>query len=118
MPGVRCARSRTCRVVNTCVSHHGHTGITRHSPRDGLQLIPRSPRRSGFLVTVTCGVFSTSLTPASRRQDHTTSPSASGTLVGSALRVHRIPPHVRDDRETPFEKRRDGVRYAGDLGAG
>jgi hypothetical protein len=26
MPGARCARSRTCRVVNTCVSHHGHTG--------------------------------------------------------------------------------------------
>ena len=52
MPGARCARSRTCRVVNTCVSHHGHTGITRHSPRDGLQLIPRSPRRPGFFATV------------------------------------------------------------------
>jgi hypothetical protein len=36
MPGVRCARSRACSVVNTRVSHHGHTGITRHSPRNGF----------------------------------------------------------------------------------
>jgi hypothetical protein len=26
MPGARCARSRACRVENTRVSHHGHTG--------------------------------------------------------------------------------------------
>jgi hypothetical protein len=44
-----------------------------------------------------------SLTPASRRQDHTTSPSASQAhLVKSAARVHRIPPRVRDDRDTPL----------------
>ena len=42
------------------------------------------------------------LTPASGRQDHTTSPSASGALVFSAIRVHRIPPRVRDDRATPL----------------
>jgi len=34
--GRRCARSRACRVVSTRVSHHGHTGITRHSPRNGF----------------------------------------------------------------------------------
>ena len=43
------------------------------------------------------------LTPASRRQNHTTSPSAVGALVRSAARVHRIPPRVRDDRDTPPE---------------
>jgi hypothetical protein len=31
------------------------------------------------------------LTPASGRQDHTTSPSAGGALVFGAARVHRIP---------------------------
>ena len=36
MPGAQCARSRACRVENTRVSHHGHTGITRHSPRNGF----------------------------------------------------------------------------------
>ena len=35
-------------------------------------------------------------------QDHTTSPSAITTLVSRGFRVHRIPPHVRDDREPPL----------------
>jgi hypothetical protein len=34
------------------------------------------------------------LTPASGRQDHTISPSASATLVSRSFRVHRIPPRV------------------------
>jgi len=38
------------------------------------------------------------LTPASGRQDHTTSPSADAPVVGSAFSVHRISPRVRDDR--------------------
>src|ERR1700680_2398009 len=61
------------------------------------------------------------LTPASRRQDHTTSPSASSAVVLRAAnrsrrairpafrnphaqrcRVHRNPPRVRDDRDTPL----------------
>ena len=36
MPGAWCARSLACRVENTRVSHHGHTGNTRHSPRNGF----------------------------------------------------------------------------------
>jgi hypothetical protein len=36
MPGARCARSRACSVESTRVSHHGHTGNTRHSPRNGF----------------------------------------------------------------------------------
>jgi hypothetical protein len=56
-------------------------------------LLPPSPLRSLLLKN---------LTPASRRQDHTTSPSASGALVRSTLRVHRIPSRVRDDREPPL----------------
>src|SRR5579872_3258995 len=69
------------------------------------------------------------LTPASRRQDHTTSPSAAVSTKaarqawyqsrrsfsegGSSAarlatpRVHRIPPRVRDDREPPLLSRRD-----------
>jgi hypothetical protein len=34
--GRRCARSRAWWVGSTRVSHHGHTGITRHSPRNGF----------------------------------------------------------------------------------
>jgi hypothetical protein len=36
MPGARCARSLVCKKTNTRVSHHGHTGTTRHSPRNGF----------------------------------------------------------------------------------
>jgi hypothetical protein len=103
MPGDRCARSLACKIKYAYErSHHGHTGNTRHSLRNGLRLISCSPRRSGFLVTVACGIASANLTPASRRQDHTTSPSAAGALVRSAACVHRIPPRVRDDRDTPL----------------
>jgi len=41
--------------------------------------------------------------PASGHQDHTTSPSASAPFVKSTNHVHRIPPRVRDDRDTPLE---------------
>jgi hypothetical protein len=44
------------------------------------------------------------LTPASRRQDHTTSPSASARFVKRAISVHRIPSRVRDDRDTPLDR--------------
>ncbi len=89
MPGVRCARSRAWCVESTRVSHHGHTGITRHSPRNGFNGLIRAPRRPGFLATVVDGVASTDLTPASGRQDHTTSPSASVPFVSVLPR----PPH-------------------------
>jgi len=48
------------------------------------------------------------LTPASGRQNHTASPSASNALVSRAACVHRTPLHVRDDRDTPLLPRRDG----------
>src|SRR5471030_3296245 len=68
-------------------------GLFRALPGDRA-LLPPSPLRSLLLKN---------LTPASRRQDHTTSPSASGALVRSTIRVHRIPSRVRDDRDTPLE---------------
>jgi hypothetical protein len=51
-----------------------------------------------------------SLTPASRRQDHTTSPSASQAhLVKSAARVHRIPcPTFVTIAKRPSVSGRDG----------
>ena len=44
------------------------------------------------------------LMPASGHQDHTVLPSAKVRIRQSAIRVHRIPPHVRDDRERPSER--------------
>src|SRR5882757_10672983 len=54
MPGARCARSRACRVESTRVSHHGHTGITRHSPRNGFTVSFVISPVIGFLATVAC----------------------------------------------------------------
>jgi hypothetical protein len=42
------------------------------------------------------------LTPASGRQDHTSSPSASVLFVDQRIRVHRILSRVRDDLEPPL----------------
>ena len=42
------------------------------------------------------------LTPASGRQDHTASPSATTAFVIRRHCVHRIPPRVRDDRDPPL----------------
>jgi hypothetical protein len=56
------------------------------------------------------------LTPASRRQDHTTSPSASAPFVKSASASTASLPYVRDDRETPLCVGGDGAGYKTDLG--
>jgi hypothetical protein len=58
MPGARCARSLACRKgrKHTSSSHHGHTGNTRHSPRNGFNKLLRAlPGEPGFLATVACG---------------------------------------------------------------
>jgi hypothetical protein len=56
-------------------------------------------------------VTSADLIPASRNQDHTASPSA----LRRARPAHRMrpphsAPHVRDDRETPLLRARNGIR--------
>src|SRR3954453_2936990 len=86
----------------------GFNGFLRALPGDRAFLSPSSADRSA------------NLTPASRRQDHTTSPSASASLVKSTNRVHRIPSRVRDDREPPLvATRRRGYNFdLGQIGSG
>jgi hypothetical protein len=64
-----------------------------------------------LFATVIGEISPANLTPASGRQNHTTSPSASARFVKRAAHVHRIPPHVRDDRETPLALGRDDLLY-------
>jgi hypothetical protein len=65
---------------------------------------------NGFIASVIGGTRPADLTPAPRRPNHTTSPYASGAYASHAIRVHRISPHVRDDREAPLSRREtDGV---------
>ena len=74
----RSARSLACSVENTRVSHHGQTGNARHSPRDGFNGFLRAlPGEPGLLSPSPRNAkHCRELTPASGRQDHTTSPSA------------------------------------------
>jgi hypothetical protein len=83
----------------------------RHSPRNGLRLISCSPRRPGFFATVAGGIASTDLTPASGRQDHTTSPSASVPFVigASASTASRLASVTIANRPSV---RRDGESYS------
>src|SRR5664279_2060748 len=67
-------------------------GLLRALPGDRAFLPPSSPR----------SLLPGNLTPASGRQDHTASPSATTAFVIRRLRVHRIPPRVRDDRDPPL----------------
>ncbi|MBU6461550.1 MAG: NAD(P)/FAD-dependent oxidoreductase [Bradyrhizobium sp.] len=97
VPGARCTRSRACSVESTRVSHHRSTGIIRHFLRNGFNGFLRALRGDrAFLSPFAAQKIPRDLTPASGRPDHTTSPSASASLVRAQsarrrCRVHRIP---------------------------
>jgi hypothetical protein len=91
MPGAHRARSLACKIIKAHEhSHHGHTGFTRHSPRNGSNGFLRALPGDRACLSPSPALLLADLTPASRRQDHTTSPSASG-----AIRPQRYqrPPH-------------------------
>ena len=122
-----CARGLHLRVAPSKTEGAGKTGCALH-PRSRVQLRTKNAhtsiqvqrRASGLPCAVALRLIRAlpgerlfchrrpgetvleSLTPAPRRQDHTTSPYASCALVCHACRVHRIPPRVRDDREPPL----------------
>src|SRR5258705_13782561 len=102
MPGAQCARSLVCKKTNTRVSHHGHTGNHPAFPAQWFYGLFRALPGDQACLTPSPALLLADLTPASGRQNHTTSPSAAAPFVKCAARVHRIPPRVRDDRETPL----------------
>src|SRR5882762_5116839 len=83
---------------------HEHTGQRRQSDIPcamALRLITCSPRRTALLPPSSAGLTA-DLTPAPRRQDHTTSPYALTPFAIGTTSVHRDPSHVRGDHETPL----------------
>src|SRR5258708_3153192 len=91
------------------VHKNAHTSIQVQRRASGLpcamvlRLITRSPRRPALLPPSSLrSLLLKNLTPASGRQDHTTSPSASATFVfvtSPSTASHR---NVRDDRDPPL----------------
>ena len=94
----RAEKTATPAVTVTTVTPES-PGIPRAMVYSLLRALPGD---QDLVDTVTSGITPAGLTPTSRRQDHTTSPSASGAFVKGAIRVHRIPSRVRDDREPPL----------------
>src|ERR1700682_1880907 len=98
--GRREYRVRAAPAVSRATVHktnaHEHTGSAeaiRHSLRNGFTAyIVLSPATGLFCHRRPRKLPFAHLTPASVRQDHTTSPSASSAFVYSAISVHRIPP--------------------------
>src|ERR1700681_1338013 len=75
-------RSRVQDCTKNCA--HEHTGSAetlRPSPRNGFTAYSALSPVTGFVATVAGGILPAHLTPASGRQDHTTSPSASVPFV-------------------------------------
>src|ERR1700692_4250060 len=63
----------------------------------------RAPRGDRLSCPRRSAERSANLTPASGRQDHTSSPSAASNARQARRRVHRIPPRVRDVASRPSE---------------
>ncbi len=114
------APAAACAVVeSTRVSHHGRTGIIRRFLRNGFTAYSALSPVTGL----SChrrpqeALLLENLTPASGRQDHTTSPSAK---QRSRQQRYQRPSHPRPTFVTiakrPCRVGRDGERYAGDLG--
>src|SRR3979409_2203616 len=106
MPDARCTRDLMRNVHKECA--HEHTGQRRTSDIPcamALRLITYSPRRTALLPPLRPEkqLPPGALTPAPRRQDHTSLPYASAARVSRSLSVHRNPSLVRDDGRRPSE---------------
>jgi hypothetical protein len=102
-PGACCTRGLACDLrKQKCTRAYRAAETLRPSLRSGFTAYNVISPENGSFASVATRTPSRDLTPAPRRQDHTTSPYASCALVYCAIRVHRIPPRVRDDREPPL----------------
>ena len=96
-PAVSCA---TC-ANKDAHEHTGSAGASRPSLRNGFTAYNALSPVTGLSCHRRLAKTSANLTPASGRQDHTTSPSASAPFVQQRLRVHRIPFRVDDVGQRP-----------------
>src|SRR5450432_4942568 len=104
MPGAQCTRSLACKNKKAYErSHHGHTGITRHSPHNGFTVSFVLSPASRALLPPSSAVCLRQLDTGVRVSGpHDFSVRERRPRPGT-IRVHRIPaPYVRDDRETPL----------------
>src|ERR1700731_48964 len=96
-------RSRVQKVHK--INAHEHTGSAeaiRHSLRNGFNGLFRALPGDRAFLPPSPALLSANLTPASGRQDHTSSPSASQRCSSKALPASTASrPNVRDDGRRP-----------------
>src|SRR5665647_3654110 len=108
MPDARCTRGLVCNVHKKMRTRaYRAAEAIRHSLRNGFTAYRRSPRRSGFLVTVALEKLAS--------QELDASVEASGphdfavrirAVRQRRIRVHRSLSHVRDDGRRPSSRDR------------
>ena len=110
-PGAHCTRGLACKCAlrERAHEHTGSAEAVRPSLRNGFTAYNVISPENGSFASVAAQRLLRNLAPAPRRQDHTTSPYASATLVRHGISVHRISPRVRDDGRRPSS----AVRRAG-----
>src|SRR5437667_8344288 len=116
-PAVSCAK--LCK--NGAHEHTGSAEAVRHPLRNGFTAYFVLSPVSGLSCHRHCAEYSPrNLAPASRRQDHTTSPYALAFSSGVKKRLtpkrpSHPAPNVCDNRETPLLWARDGRSYNSDF---
>jgi len=92
MPDARCTRDLVCNVHKEVRTRaYRAAEAIRHSLRNGFTAYFVLSPVNGSFATVIMRTLPHHLTPAPRRQDHTTSPYASVALVCRNISVHRNP---------------------------
>jgi len=108
MPDARCTRDLMRNVHKSARMSIQGSGETSDIPcAMALRLITCSPRRTALLPPSSAGLTA-NLTPAPRRQDHTSLPYALMPFVFGTTSVHRNPSLVGNDGLRP--SCRDGMR--------
>jgi hypothetical protein len=89
-PAASCAKTKSTRAKSPQV-RAGKSGFPRANGFNGFLRALSGDRAFLSPSSTRCVSILANLMPASRHQDHTTSPSAIRTFVSCAARVHRIP---------------------------
>ena len=93
IPGARCTRGLVCKFVRKKRTRaYRFSGGNPAFPAQWFYGLYRALLGDRAFLPPSPALLSANLTPASGRQDHTSSPSASSALVSSTISVHRIPP--------------------------
>src|SRR5260370_42151271 len=102
MPGAQCTHSLACEIDKAHErSHHRYTGNNPAFPAQWFYGLLRALPGDQACLTPSPALLLADLTPASGRQNDTTSPYATSAIRQRRRRVHRIPPRVDDVAQRP-----------------